>query len=219
MIRLRFGVRARAASDGRFYYLEHWLPALILIFVASLQLYLTYTTNLSPWKGGGFGMFATIDAPATRVIMAEGLDQEGHLLRLDVSSALNVNTVRRIRALPRQTDLEQIAPQLVSQLVVPTIIQRQAAYEKLLLDSPELQSVSELDRAILLTPQPSLSPSIQSLSQPLYRLKTAYDPTLPKVVKTLKAVRLQWWRIRFDRDRHRLWAEPLSEVVEAGTWP
>lgn len=164
-------------------------------------------------------MFATIDAPATRVIMAEGLDQEGHLLRLDVSSALNVNTVRRIRALPRQTDLEQIAPQLVSQLVVPTIIQRQAAYEKLLLDSPELQSVSELDRAILLTPQPSLSPSIQSLSQPLYRLKTAYDPTLPKVVKTLKAVRLQWWRIRFDRDRHRLWAEPLSEVVEAGTWP
>lgn len=43
-----------------------WLPALVLIAVALLQMVLTRTADLSPWKGGGFGMFATIDGTAFR---------------------------------------------------------------------------------------------------------------------------------------------------------
>lgn len=37
------------------------LPALLLLMVASLQMTLARTTLLSPWKGGGFGMFAAVD--------------------------------------------------------------------------------------------------------------------------------------------------------------
>lgn len=194
------------------YLLERGLPALILIVVACLQLSLTRTTNLSPWKGGGFGMFAAVDAPAMRVMVAEGLDEEGQLLRLDAYSALDGNTLRRITSLPRQSDLEQIAPKFLFQSVVPTTIQRQAAYDKLAIDSPDLASPSKLDLET-----PLVSPGALSLGS-LYRLKTAYDPDLPDLVKTLSAVRLQWWRIRFDRPHQRLWAEPLSELVEAGSW-
>lgn len=43
-----------------------WLPSAILIAVAAVQITLTRTVQLSPWKGGGFGMFATLDAPAFR---------------------------------------------------------------------------------------------------------------------------------------------------------
>jgi hypothetical protein len=42
------------------------LPVLLLLCVALHQLRLVYTTDLSPWSGGGFGMFSTTDAPSDR---------------------------------------------------------------------------------------------------------------------------------------------------------
>lgn len=43
-----------------------WLPAVFLIAVAITQIILAKSADLSPWKGGGFGMFATIDGTAFR---------------------------------------------------------------------------------------------------------------------------------------------------------
>jgi hypothetical protein len=200
--------------------LERGLPAAILILVALLQLYLTQTANLSPWKGGGFGMFGTTDAPDMRVIQAEGLDQQGNLIQFDLYSALDARTIRRTRTLPRQSDLEQMAPQLINQPIVPTTVQRQAVYQKFQESGTDLPT----DRQTMLNPSVArvhLPPTLSGhpITQPLYRLKTVFDPELPEAVKTLKAIRLQWWRIRFDPTNHRLWSEPLSSVVEAGVWP
>jgi hypothetical protein len=36
-------------------------PPLLLVAVAALQMSLALTAQLSPWKGGGFGMFASND--------------------------------------------------------------------------------------------------------------------------------------------------------------
>lgn len=196
--------------------IERGLPAAILVLVALLQIYLTHTANLSPWKGGGFGMFGAIDAPTMRVIQAKALDQDGHSIQLDVYSALDDRTIRRIRTLPRQSDLEQIAPQFVAQSVVPTTVERQAIYEKLQLENPDLLMNQDLPPERVTHPLPDLP--THPLAQPLYRLKTMYDPDVPAVVKTVKAIRLQWWRLRFDPVQHRLWTEPLSQVVEAGAW-
>lgn len=41
---------------------------LLLIVIACLQLGIALTTQLSPWKGGGFGMFSTIESPSSRII-------------------------------------------------------------------------------------------------------------------------------------------------------
>ena len=202
------------------YVMERGLPATILVLVALLQIYLTHTANLSPWKGGGFGMFGAIDAPTMRMIQAEALDQDGKPIQLDVYSGLDDRTIRRIRTLPRQSDLEQIAPQFVAQAVVPTTVEQQAVYEKLLANSdPLLNQDLPLDRVANPLPDLPTHPLSQPfLSQPLYRLRTMYDPDVPAAVKTVKAIRLQWWRLRFDPAQHRLWAEPFSQVVEAGAW-
>lgn len=56
------GERARA---GR------WLPALpavLLVSVACAQVVLVRARALSPWKGGGFGMFSTLDARPFRYL-------------------------------------------------------------------------------------------------------------------------------------------------------
>jgi hypothetical protein len=37
------------------------LPTVLLLAVASAQMTLAGTDRLSPWKGGGFGMFASVD--------------------------------------------------------------------------------------------------------------------------------------------------------------
>jgi hypothetical protein len=200
--------------------IERGLPGAILVLVALLQLYLAQTDNLSPWKGGGFGMFGAIDAPGMRVIQAEGLDQDGEPIQIDIYSALDDRTIRRIRTLPQQRNLEQMAPQLVAQKIVPSSIQRQAVYEKLQRENPDLPIIPDLANPGLSSPLSNPLPNLPThpLAQPLYRLKTIYDPDVPEAVKTLKAIRLQWWRLRFDHTQRRLWAEPLGQVVEAGVW-
>ena len=45
-----------------------WLPASLLVLVAATQMVLARTADLSPWKGGGFGMFATSDGTSTRFV-------------------------------------------------------------------------------------------------------------------------------------------------------
>jgi hypothetical protein len=99
-------------------------------------------------------------------------------------------------------------------------VQRQAVYQKFQESGTDLPT----DRQTMLNPSVArvhLPPTLSGhpITQPLYRLKTVFDPELPEAVKTLKAIRLQWWRIRFDPTNHRLWSEPLSSVVEAGVWP
>jgi len=42
----------------------HWwcyLPVVLLIGVAYLQIWLTRSADLTLWSGGGFGMFTTVD--------------------------------------------------------------------------------------------------------------------------------------------------------------
>lgn len=45
-----------------------FIPTFLLIVVACVQIYLARTANLTPWKGGGFGMFSTTDGNANRYL-------------------------------------------------------------------------------------------------------------------------------------------------------
>jgi hypothetical protein len=44
------------------------IPVLILLVVAGIQIYLARSAYLTPWKGGGFGMFSTTDGIASRYL-------------------------------------------------------------------------------------------------------------------------------------------------------
>ncbi|MBP0001466.1 MAG: hypothetical protein J7641_21165 [Cyanobacteria bacterium SID2] len=180
--------------------LEYWLTPLLLVTIAIVQIYLASTANLSPWKGGGFGMFSTIDAPSMRVLLAEGVDTENQLVRLDVFGDLDKPTRRRLQALPKVDDLEEIAQQLLAQEFVPIEIRREVIYKKLQAENPSIEF-----------------PQIEtrSNSQPLYRIKSPRDPIdLERPIKTLKRARLQWLRLRFDVDRTRMWIEPMTDAIE-----
>jgi hypothetical protein len=58
-----------------------WLPPAVLVAVAIVQISLAQTAGLTAWKGGGFGMFSTLDHGAYRGvdIVIDGPDRSESL--------------------------------------------------------------------------------------------------------------------------------------------
>ena len=82
------------------------LPAAVLITVACCQISLTRTSRLSPWKGGGFGMFASLDGIGFRRVrlFVEGRSRSEELavpdsLAIDAMKVAALPTERALRAL------------------------------------------------------------------------------------------------------------------------
>ncbi|HSR69624.1 MAG TPA: hypothetical protein VLU25_16960 [Acidobacteriota bacterium] len=55
------------------------LVPFLLILVALLQIYRAHALQQSPWRGGGFGMFASIDAPSNRFVRCYLLTASGEI--------------------------------------------------------------------------------------------------------------------------------------------
>jgi hypothetical protein len=83
------------------------LPAVLLVAVAAVQITLTRTAALTPWKGGGFGMFSTSDHAGERalriVVTARDRSEE-----IAVSPSLQ-DAADRATALPGERQLMRLA--------------------------------------------------------------------------------------------------------------
>jgi len=79
----------------------------LLVAVACTQIVLAKTADLSPWLGGGFGMFATLDSRGERhlTILAES---SGLLRELAMPPELE-DQAERVRALPSPPRLQALA--------------------------------------------------------------------------------------------------------------
>jgi len=80
------------------------LPSVLLVVVALHQIFLAETQGLSPWSGGGFGMFSSVDAGSTRHLHAfqirPGLHREIRppaFLRDEVRRMLTLPSTKRMR--------------------------------------------------------------------------------------------------------------------------
>lgn len=54
-------------------------PAILTAVAVNHQI-LASTEKINPWKGGGFGMFATVDATSERAIYAYGITRDGRII-------------------------------------------------------------------------------------------------------------------------------------------
>jgi hypothetical protein len=92
---------------------HHLVPAL-LVAVAARQLYLAHARGLSAWKGGGFGMFASVDLPQYRAVRAYLLTPAGEV-PAELSGPPHVGTlVSRVRAMPDAGHLDALAGALLA---------------------------------------------------------------------------------------------------------
>jgi hypothetical protein len=83
------------------------LPVALLLGVAGLQLVLSARMRLSPWKGGGFGMFASVDGLPFRTvrILVNGPERSEELL---VPASL-AELAARTATFPHDAALERLA--------------------------------------------------------------------------------------------------------------
>jgi hypothetical protein len=88
------------------------LPVVLLAAVAGTQVWLARSVDLAAWKGGGFGMFSTLDdGPHRRVrvyVSGPGRSEE-----VEISASLE-DTAMRLATLPSQTWLSRLADGVVA---------------------------------------------------------------------------------------------------------
>ena len=103
----------RPASAGRLpTTVARWLPAALLVLVAANQFRLAHTEDISPWSGGGFGMFSSTDAPNNRHLHAF-VQNEG--IRREIAAPADMEvTVRRATTLPTRRRLEKLGEELAA---------------------------------------------------------------------------------------------------------
>lgn len=101
-------------------------PVWLMCLVAGVQLWLASAYHLSPWKGGGFGMFSTTDDPGARFIQCTGETVEGErvVIRAPFSAfapgtVLSSATARRLRTFPDQATLRRVGEALLDVEFVP----------------------------------------------------------------------------------------------------
>ena len=87
-----------------------YLPITLLVGVACAQVILAHTAALSPWSGGGFGMFSTTDAGGQRHLHAFAI-RPGIRRELDIPRALRDKVLRTL-TLPTEANLRALANQL-----------------------------------------------------------------------------------------------------------
>jgi hypothetical protein len=87
-----------------------YIPVLLLTVVALTQLYLAHSYGLSPWAGGGFGMFSTPDAQWRRHVHAYSISP-GVRREIIIPDHLR-DTALRAAALPTDTYLTRLAAEL-----------------------------------------------------------------------------------------------------------
>ena len=101
--------------------LKHLLPFFcappLLIVVACLQLYLVHVHHLVPWKGGGFGMFASVDAPAARFWRCYLITAD-HDVPVRIPESLQP-LAGEIRLMPMPEPMSYLASQLAQATWVP----------------------------------------------------------------------------------------------------
>jgi len=89
------------------------LPPLLLVLVAASQAFCVAQGKLSPWKGGGFGMFSTVDSPPGRRLAVQLTDVDGksYFIRLDGGSLpfFNSTWIQHTVGWPTLERLEDLA--------------------------------------------------------------------------------------------------------------
>jgi len=87
------------------------LPVSLLVVVAGAQVTLATTAGLSPWKGGGFGMFSTTDDGGRRYVrvFVSAVERSEEIT---ISPSLE-DAARRAAVLPRDAELSRLARRVV----------------------------------------------------------------------------------------------------------
>ena len=183
------------------------LAPLCLLLVAGLHLYRVKMADQSPWKGGGFGMFSTVDAPGARFVKAY-LVTAGGRVPVEIPPRLAAPNSALLTA-PSQVQLQALAEEFAKQTWVDEVRRDERIARRLEvradsqspLTAAQLRTRRDLDATPALEKhfgQPSGLVAVGGVDERRQR---------GDVVEFIR-VELELWRYSYDRETKVLAAEP-----------
>ena len=203
-----FQLRNLSPDQRRLFYRRAGLAPVCLLLVAGLHFIRVWTAHQTPWKGGGFGMFSTVDAETARFLRCYLVTDTGRV-PLPVPPPLE-KQIAELKAAPSAPGLMQLA-------------QRLAKHEWRWRDERQLREAAEVARtgefaitAALLRSSVSSLPTIADHLPGSHHVLEPigldqYDPAAVQYT----AVEVQCWRYRFDRAAGILRGELMTSVTTA----
>lgn len=177
-----------------------WGPSALLAAVALFQIALVYTVDLTAWKGGGFGMFSTLDYGTNRRFYVEGLDLNGEAVQVNLFAG-DQRRHAQLRVKPDRAGIERLARELLrSELVIDRNEQGKVGLG--------LAGGWMLDKIVDQKPPP----------RKIARARLPGDEPDPKELMRLTAVRVSLWKKKFDPIAGRLSWEQIGAPATAGQW-
>jgi hypothetical protein len=187
----------------------------VLVLVACVQMTFVRTHDLTPWKGGGFGMFSTLDSQVTRALRVVLLTEEGEA----VVALPNLNVRKeRLLNMPDDDVLRGLAAHAVGQEWIvytydelreikgdlPAEFRRQMAR----IDAARREAAGgegqHEDSTIAL---PGVSPAL--IAFPYARRSLRIEGERPAVL----GARAEVWRLLFDAESDRLHEELINDAT------
>lgn len=179
-----------------------WAAPALLLGIASAQFAFAHFSTLSPWKGGGFGMFSTVDSPGARFLRIHLLTDRGEI-PVAVPDGFHA-AARELRTTGSEARAAELARSLAAgtwvRLRIASPVQR---YRHLLSTSRLAESsVGGADDGVI-----DLGKlNFVRMLKPNETVGT--DDTALRVV----AVRIEVWKYAFDPNNTSLHAEKFLDV-------
>lgn len=190
-------------------------PSLLCI-IALLQIYLVRTASLSPWKGGGFGMFSTVDSSEARFLRIY-LVTEVDEIPILVPDSLNP-LARKARTIPTLQNLTGLGQHLAQGTWVPyEFVSAMQRYQNLHAGDeafPDTSATGDISTGMMSVVESEPTISLEGLD--LFRMVEPGEAEPPPgSALEFTSVRVELWKYRFDNQTLTLIALPHSEVTVA----
>ena len=190
------------------------IAPIVLLLVALFQIYRTHTQDLSPWKGGGYGMFSTIDRPSWRFLKGYLVNGTTEIVIGEYELGLTSEEFLRVQTRPVPASLNDIATELTKETWIRYDV---SEIDHLPGSIPDHWKYIALDPSFMERTGlfPEIADSISLSQRPAYPQEFALlgdEDTPDSLHIPFTHVRIEAWRIRFDPSREQVHAEHLAEL-------
>jgi hypothetical protein len=190
------------------------LPVLLMVGVALSQIGVAWVGGLSPWKGGGFGMFSTVDSPAARFLRIYLVTDDGEIPVL-IPDAYQ-EAARKLCTVANLREAKELLAALagtnwVGLRLVSAVDYYRYLLQRLVDGDQAANRLRELKQRSNLF-APSIEPNTINFVRAL-RPDEVLDEQLEQV--EVERVRVELWRYRFDQHQLTLDASKLLTIEQA----
>ena len=188
------------------------LVPVLLSAVAAVQIYLVDRNDLSRWKGGGFGMFTTVDSPSARVFFFYLSTSDGEIPVMVPRDLAKLS--HKARVMPTAERITVLAQRLQAGTWIPlTMVSASQHYLDLLKSAGPGYDQSADDISYQAA---SGVPHLDFDELQLVRMLEEDEPIPQDTPLEVSGVRVEVWRYRFDREELVLRAEKIAQAFSRG---